>query len=104
MDAKNTVPTAADKQRLSGVRNAVLDLHKVLVDSERVRYEKTIGSIQSPNQFLQLLTNDPWFAWLHPISQLIVAMDEALDEREPLTGDLIAALTDQTRRLCRHQG
>jgi hypothetical protein len=88
-----------DKQRLSEVREAVLDLHKVLVDSERVRYEKIIGPIQSSNQFLQLLMSDPWFAWLHPVSELIVAMDEALDEKEPLTGNLISALIDQTRRL-----
>jgi hypothetical protein len=87
------------KQQLSDIRDAILGLHKVLVDSERVRYEKIIGPIQSPNQFLQLLMSDPWFAWLHPVSELIVAMDEALDEREPLTGDLISALTDQTRRL-----
>jgi hypothetical protein len=58
-----------------------------------------MGPIRSPNQFLQLLTSDPWFAWLHPISQLIVAMDEALDEREPLTGALVTALTEQTRGL-----
>src|SRR6185436_5738996 len=99
MDGKHTSATSADKQRLSEIRDAVLDLHKVLVDSERVRYEQTLGPIRSPNQFLQLLTSDPWFAWLHPISQLIVAMDEALDEREPLTGALVTALTDQTRGL-----
>jgi hypothetical protein len=98
-DEQRTSQATSEKQRLSHVRNAVLDLHKVLVDSERVRYEKTMGQIQSPNQFLRLLTSDPWFAWLHPISQLIVAMDEALDERAPLTGDMVAALTEQTRRL-----
>ena len=62
-------------------------------------YEKTLGTIQSPNQFLQLLANDPWFAWLHPLSQLIVAMDEALDEKEPLTMAGVDALVNQTRGL-----
>jgi hypothetical protein len=76
--------TTPARIRLEEVRRALLDLHKALVDSERVTYEKTVGTISSPNHFLQLLTNDPWFAWLHPVSQLIVSMDEALDEKEPL--------------------
>ncbi len=99
MDAMNTGTAANDKQKLSNVRDALLDLHKALVDSERVSYEKTVGAIQSPNQFLQLLTSDPWFAWLHPISLLIVTMDEAMEEKEPLTRELISTLLDQLRRL-----
>jgi hypothetical protein len=77
----------------------LLDLHKTLVDSERVTYEQTIGAIQSPNHFLELLTRDPWFAWLHPLSQLVVAMDEALEEKEPLTKEGAEALVSQTRLL-----
>jgi hypothetical protein len=71
------------------------------VDSERVSYEKNIGTIPSPNHFLQLLTNDPWFAWLHPISELIVTMDEALDKKAkvPLTAELATALIKQTSTL-----
>jgi len=79
------------KKRLEEVRQALLDLHKTLVDSERVTYEKTVGTIGSPNHFLQLLTTDPWFAWLQPLSQLIVAIDEALEEKEPLTAAAVDA-------------
>ncbi len=75
----------------------MLKLHKALIDSERVDYEKTVGKIQSPNHFLQLLTSDPWFAWLHPLSQLIVAMDEALDAEEPLTIAKVDALAQQSK-------
>ena len=87
------------RQRLTDLRLALLKLHKALVDSERVGYEKTMGKIQSPNHFLQLLTNDPWFAWLHPLSQLIVAMDEALDAEEPLTTGRVDALANQSKLL-----
>jgi hypothetical protein len=83
--------------RLPELRKALLDLHKVLVDSERENYEKVIGAIPSPNHFLQLLARDPWFAWLHPLSQLIVAMDEALDQEEPLTKADVDALEKQVR-------
>ncbi len=85
---------------LPELRDALLELHKTLVDSERISYEQTIGTIPSPNHFLQLLTNDPWFAWLHPLSLLIVSMDQALDsKRKPLTPEAAAALVLQTRRL-----
>jgi hypothetical protein len=87
------------RQRLTELRLALLKLHKALVDSERVGYEKTMGKIQSASHFLQLLTNDPWFAWLHPLSQLIVAMDEALDAEEPLTAGKVDALARQSKLL-----
>ena len=85
--------------RLPELREALLHLHKTLVDSERVSYEQTMGAIQSPNHFLQLLTGDPWFAWLQPLSQLIVAMDEAIDAKEPMTPAMADALVKQTRLL-----
>jgi hypothetical protein len=87
------------KGPLSELRGALLDLHKALIESERVTYEQAIGAVRSPNHFLQLLTTDPWFAWLHPLSLLIVAMDEALDEKEPLTPAITDALVNQTRLL-----
>jgi hypothetical protein len=87
------------RQRLSELRLALLHLHKALVDSERESYERTVGTIPSPNHFLRLLTQDPWFAWLQPFSQLIVAMDEALEEREPLTPAVLDTLVRQTRLL-----
>lgn len=86
--------------RLPELRNALLELHKTLVDSERISYEQTIGTVPSPNHFLQLLTNDPWFAWLHPLSLLIVAMDQAIDsKKKPLTPADAEALVQQTRQL-----
>ena len=91
--------TTATGQRLQDVRNALLRLHKALVESERVTYEKIVGAIQSPNRFLQLLLTDPWFAWLQPLSQLIVAMDEARDAREPATDATAQALIEQARLL-----
>ncbi len=99
---KKPAPTSEPegaRQRLTDLRLALLKLHKALIDSERVAYEKVVGKIQSPNHFLQLLTRDPWFAWLHPLSQLIVAMDEALDAEEPLTTAKVDALVQQSKLL-----
>jgi hypothetical protein len=86
----------AVRQPLQELRDALLDLHKTLIDSERVVYETNIGSIRSPHHFLQLLSGDPWFAWLRPVSQLIVAMDEALDAEEPLTSASVDSLMNES--------
>jgi hypothetical protein len=94
--SKSSNPAQAELQaRLQALRASLLTLHKSLVDSERVEYEKTMGKIQSPNHFLQLLTSDPWFAWLSPLSQLIVSIDEAQDSKEPLSVAAVDALVNQ---------
>lgn len=86
----------AIRQPLLELHGALLKLHKALLDSERVVYEKNIGPIRSPNHFFQLLTSDPWFAWLRPISQLIVAIDETLDAKEPLANADVDAVMNQS--------
>lgn len=79
--------------RLQDLRRSLVDLHKILVESERVTYEQAVGAIPNPNHFLKLLTTDPWFAWLHPLSLFIVAIDAALDgDPDPLTPAMGAAL------------
>ena len=85
--------------QLEKLREALLELHKTLVDSERVGYEAALGPISSPNHFLRLLSSDPWFAWLLPLSGLIVTIDEALDRRIPLSPNEAQGLLTQTRRL-----
>jgi hypothetical protein len=85
----------ARRRDLSELREALLELHKALVQSERVSYEATVGRIQSPNHFLKLLTGDPWFAWLQPLSQFIVALDMTLEETEPLTAADAQSLIEQ---------
>jgi len=87
------------RQHLNELRDTLLHLHKALMDSERIFYEKTVGQITSPHHFLQLLANDPWFAWLHPLSGLIVAIDEALDAKIPPPVADLAALVNQSYRL-----
>lgn len=86
----------AIRRPLIELHGALLKLHKALLDSERLVYEKNVGAIKSPNHFFQLLTNDPWFAWLRPISQLIVAIDETLDEKDPLTNASVDSVMTQS--------
>ena len=103
LSKENPIPPAPEpaglRPRLNELREALLLLHKALLESERVSYEATFGKIASPYQFLQLLTGDPWFAWLNPMTKLIAAMDERLDAKEPLTVAAGEALVDQARKL-----
>ena len=96
-------PTAgsdAVRQRLKEVRGTLLNLHKALLDSERASYELTYGKIGSPAAFLQLLINDPWFAWLRPVTTLVVLIDEALAAKNPpKTEHDFARLLEDTRAL-----
>jgi hypothetical protein len=67
------------KQRLTELRNGLLSLHKSLLDSEKAAYERDIARISSSGELLKLVLYDPWFAWLHELSQFVVLIDETLD-------------------------
>jgi hypothetical protein len=88
-----------DLQRLRDLRHGLLRLHKTLLESERVAFERFRGRVASSGEFLQLVITDPWFAWLHPLSELVVQMDEALDADNPLTSGDIKHLIEQARKL-----
>ena len=71
------------RESVKHLRQGLLRLHKMLLDQERVGYERARGRIANSYEFLQLVLKDPWFDWLHRLSELIVQMDEALDTRDP---------------------
>ena len=82
------------RDRLTGLRNGLLKLHKSLMDCERALYERDVERITSTGQYLGLVLNDPWFAWLRELSQFIVMIDEMLDQDEqpgPADADRLVA-------------
>ena len=88
------------RERLVEVRQTLLVLHKALLDSERTSYEIVHGPIASPAAFLQLLINDNWFAWLRPITTLVVQIDETLAAKKPAaTSRDFERLVNDTRAL-----
>jgi len=84
---------------LADLRNGLLKLHKTLLDSERERYERDIQRINSSGQLLSLVLHDPFFAWLHELSELIVLIDETLDAEELATASETGRLLAQARTL-----
>ena len=71
------------RDSLKVLRKGLLQLHKMLLDVERIGYERARGPIGNSYEFLQLVLKDPWFDWLHRLSELIVQIDETLDSRDP---------------------
>ena len=83
----------SDRALLNELRRLLLELHKTLIDWQRRDYETTHGRLQT-TQLLQVIFNDPAFAWLRTLSGLIVRIDEALEVKPPdvsETGPLVAA-------------
>ena len=93
---------ATPHETLAAVRTELLALHQSLLHAERAELERSEGAI-TPNQFLQLLIQDPRFAWLRPITELIVQMDEAVAAARkgnaPLDAAQAGPLLDQARAL-----
>lgn len=88
------------RQGLKGLRNGLLTLHKILLDSERGAYERDVARITSSGQFLGLVLEDPFFQPLRELSQFIVLIDEALDRKEsPLTEEEADQLLKQAREM-----
>ena len=83
---------------LSDLRHALLRLHKTLLEWERGGYERIHGR-QSSNDLLGALLNDPQFAWLRPMSQLIVRIDEILEGKTPPMRNDVDAIVSQVRTL-----
>jgi len=87
------------RQRLTELRHGLLRLHKTLLDSERVTYERANGRIASRGVFFQLVISDAWFEWLHRVSELVVQIDEMLDAEEPPTAVEATRVIERARML-----
>src|SRR5688572_1017074 len=96
MDDSNVTERSARTQ-VSRVRQGLLELHKALLDGERARYEAVHGKV-SAGKMLQLAFQDPQFAWLRSMSELIVRIDEWLETADA-TGDGVETLLTSARAL-----
>ncbi len=87
------------RTRLKELRSGLLRLHAALLDSERELYDRDIERIRSPHHLLDLVLNDPAFAWLREFSRLVVTIDEALEAGPPPTRDEADQLVARARAL-----
>jgi hypothetical protein len=91
--------TTETRDQLTKVRTSLLHLHKTLLDFERASYERAHGKIGNSYEFLNLVMQNPWFAWLRQLSELIVEMDELLAAKETPRDETGVALIRQASLL-----
>jgi hypothetical protein len=91
------VATPDDRTQLFKVREALLNLHKVLLNVERTRYEHNVGPVANEFEFFRLATSDPSFAWIGPLTTLIVQIDEQVANKEPISVGAVESLYSETR-------
>lgn len=60
---------------LRDASKTLIALHRHLIDAAKAEYAASFGPVESPAEMLQLLTDDPYFAWLKPVTSLIVDID-----------------------------
>jgi len=92
---------AETRARLAELRTRLLALHKALLDDAKAAYEMDRGRIASAGALLQLVIHDPWFAWLHQISELVVRIDVMTAADAKATEPDAKALLEQVDRLLR---
>ena len=98
-------PPAPPAARVASLRHAALELHKALLDAQRVRYERDFGRVDSSGRFLELVLRHPTFEWLRALSALIARLDATQDEGDG--GDeeeAVLAIEDAMRSLVHPEG
>ncbi len=98
MTSNTLIQRIRQHQHLRELRNKLLRLHKMLLDTERITYEQVRGRVSS-GELLQLVIEHEQFAWLHRISELVVQIDEMLQADEPVSLDDVQNLIANARTL-----
>jgi hypothetical protein len=90
------MPDTNDWNRLS---SALAALHRALIERTRREYERDHGKIAGPAHFLRLLMEDPFFAWLRPLSELMANIDQLRDYDSPARDEVSTAVRSAVERL-----
>lgn len=87
------------RTKLDRMAAALRVLHKALIDSTQRDYERTHGKVQSPYTLFALVSQDPAFAWLQPMTRLIVEVEDLLGR--PLPPPTEADVVETRKRIDR---
>lgn len=69
------------RARLDSLAAALRHLHSALLDVAKSDYEFLHGKIPSVFTLYNLVTGDPFFQWLRPLSGLMATLDEVIDQK-----------------------
>jgi hypothetical protein len=88
---------AALRATLRDLRKHLLPLHRALIDFAGAEYAASLGPVSGPGHLLKLLQEDPFFAWLKPLTTLIVDID-SMTSTDFVSSD-VDAIASRTERL-----
>lgn len=81
---------AEARTTLRGIWKQLLPLHRALIDDASAQFRANGGTVTGPTHLLQLLQEEEFFAWLRPMTTLIVDLDSMT--RTDFTPDDVAAM------------
>src|SRR5207249_7213131 len=93
-----------DITKLDKLRPALLELHKALLDAQRIRYERENGRVESRGELLALVLQDASFEWLRVQSALIARLDELAEADGKGASGEMRGVIDRLRALVRFEG
>jgi len=96
MHTPDSPERAVQRESLREVSKLLLPLHRALIDAAKEDYALAVAPVK-PAQLLQLLTDDPFFEWLKPVTALIVDIDEMV--RTDFEAADVTAIADRIDRL-----
>ena len=89
---------------LDKLRAALLQLHKTLLDAQRIRYERENGRVESRGELLALVLEDASFEWLRVLSALIARLDELAEADDKDARAELRGVIERLRTLVRFEG
>jgi hypothetical protein len=87
--------TSTTLSRPTSARSALLELHRHLLQAQRIQAER-YGGRMSASELLQAATDDLRFSWLTRLSELIAVLDQARADGD---ADAVQAALDDARAL-----
>lgn len=87
------------KNILQEMALALREVHRHVIESERLAAEHILQRTVTPFDFLSLLANDTRFAWLQPFSKLVINVDVLLEEMQDADRAQVPMLAEKIDRL-----
>jgi hypothetical protein len=75
MHTPDTPERAELRDALGAISAALIPLHRLLIETAKSDYAFAFGPVGSA-RLVELIRSDPFFAWLQPLTSLIVDVDE----------------------------
>ena len=91
-------------KQVATLRHNLLELHKAMLDAQRIEYERAYGRIETSGEFLGRVLNHPEFEWIRALSALIAQLDEWAEGKQEDDEAELGHIVEALRGLIRREG